>query len=268
MTGTLFAMGGAVNLQGEALKSFYQYCGGADGRIVILPTASMLEDGGTEYISAFERFGLKTPARLLPIRRREEADYPEYLQALREATGIFLTGGNQLRLGTILGGTQLHQAMINAYHQGAVIAGTSAGTAALSSLMIACGTSGALPRGRIAHFAAGLGFTSNIIFDQHFRQRNRLGRLIYAVANNPCLIGVGVDENTAAILQGDALSVAGACTVTIVDGSGISDSNITEIEGIQPFAISGVSLHVLDAGSVFDLRTLTACIPQKSAIIE
>lgn len=269
MSGALFAMGGAVDWQGAAMQAFYAASGGPDGRMVILPTASgePLQAGQTAA-AAFERLGLRTPARILPVQTRQQADEPEYLEAVRWASAIFLTGGNQLRLTARLGGTALLAALQAAHRAGAVVAGTSAGAAALSALMIAFGRSGNLPRAGMAQFAPGLGFSDRVIFDQHFRQRNRLGRLLYAVAMHPGVLGVGVDENTAAVLQDDRLSVVGRHAVTVVDGLSLVSSNVAEISGQQPLALSGVYLHVLTHGCTFDVAIRRAVIPNGISAVD
>jgi cyanophycinase len=167
-----------------------------------------------------------------------------------------------MRLSSIIGGTKLESELHTAYQRGAIIGGTSAGTAILSKVMLAYGHSGATPRERIAQFSQGFGFTDKIIFDQHFRQRDRLGRLAYAVATHPGLLGVGVDENTAAIVENDSkISVIGKHAVTIVDGKNITASTVAEVTSSRPIAISGLQVHVLTPGCTFDMRKRTAYIP-------
>jgi cyanophycinase len=167
-----------------------------------------------------------------------------------------------MRLSSIIGGTRLESELHKAHQRGCVIAGTSAGAAILSKVMLAYGQSGGTPRERIAQFSQGFGFTDKIIFDQHFRQRDRLGRLAYAVAAHPGLLGVGVDENTAAIVENDSkISVIGRRAVTIVDGQNITASNVAEITASRPVAISGLQVHVLTPGCTFDIQKRTTHIP-------
>lgn len=265
MSGTIMAIGGNIRLDGPIIETFYQFSGGADGRIAILPTASERPESGTEYAQRLDELGLGSArsAWVLPVHERQHAGVPEFLNCIREATGIFITGGNPVRLTAVLGGTALHQELLAAHQRGAVIAGSSAGSAALGGLMIASGHGGPYARQRIAQFAPGLGILSNVIFDQHFRQRNRLGRLIYAVASNPSLLGIGIDEDTVAILQDDQLRVLGSSAVTIVDGSDVTESNVADAVSGQVIAISGVRLHVLTHGSTFDLQTRCARISAK-----
>jgi cyanophycinase len=129
--------------------------------------------------------------------------------------------------------------------------------------MLAYGKGGATPRERIAQFSAGLGFTDKIIFDQHFRQRDRLGRLAYAISMHPGLLGLGVDENTCAIVEDDKhITVCGRNAITIVDGTELVSTNVAEVEGSRPVAVSGLRIHVLTQGCSFDLKTRKAVIPQ------
>ena len=173
--------------------------------------------------------------------------------AVRDATGIFLTGGNQLRLSSTIGGTRLADAILERFQHGAVVAGTSAGASAMSSHMIAFGASGATPKHRMAQIAAGLGVLPGVIIDQHFQQRNRLGRLLSLIAQNPSLLGLGVDEDTAGVVGPDhVMEVIGRGSITVVDGSR-SETDAWEIHGHRPLMISGVVLHSLPAatGSTF-----------------
>jgi cyanophycinase len=167
-----------------------------------------------------------------------------------------------MRLTSLLGGTEFEQELQAAYRRGAVIAGTSAGTAVQSKLMIAYGRGGPTPREGIARFGTGFGFTERIVFDQHFRQRDRLGRLVYAVAMHPGAFGVGVDENTAAIVEDDRhITVCGRNAVTILDGKNMTATNVPEITNSRPVAVSRLTIHVLTEGCSFDMKTREAVIP-------
>jgi cyanophycinase len=259
--GAIIAMGGNLRLDGAALRAFYESSGGEDGRIFILPTASLLPDAGEEYIEALARFGLCCPAIVLPVRSREDAYNPQNLAILRQATGVLMAGGDQLRLTSILSGTPLHQEILGLHTRGGTIAGTSAGTAALSQQMIASGHPGSHPQPRIAQLTAGLGLIDTVVFDQHFRQRNRLGRLIYAITNHPDLLGIGVDEDTAAIIRGSRLTVAGSGSVTIVDGTGITGSDLANKTGEQVISVLGVWLNILTSGGTYDLHLRRGSVP-------
>ncbi len=260
---TLMAIGGAADLEEPLLfREFVRRAGGAKARIVVLPQASGRKDTGEEYVRIFTDLGVKRRPVSLEFRSRLDADLPRHLRAVRAATGIFIAGGTQMRLSSLIGGTKLEDELHAAYRRGAIIAGTSAGTAILSKVMLAYGHGGPTPRERIAQFSQGFGFTDRIVFDQHFRQRDRLGRLAYAVATHPGLLGVGVDENTAAIVEDDALiSVVGRNAVTIVDGRDIAASNVAEVTASRPVAVSGLRLHVLTPGCTFDMKRRTAHIP-------
>jgi cyanophycinase len=221
MNGALLAIGGAMRLDGSILPEFYRRSGGRDARIVILPTASGLASTGYDTAEVLKKFGLRHPAQVLPVHTREAAHSSEYCRMMAAATGLFITGGDQSRLTTILRGTPLEEAIKQMHQRGGTVAGTSAGTAALSEVMIAYGFSGSLPHPQIAKISIGLGLIQTCIFDQHFRQRNRIGRLMYAVSCHPNLMGIGVDENTAAVIENQHLTVMGQGTVTLVDGARI-----------------------------------------------
>jgi len=260
---TLLAIGGAMDLEEPLIfKEFVRRAGGEKARIVVLPQASGRKDTGDEYVHTFMDLGVKRKPVSLEFRSRVNADLPQYLKAVRNASAIFIAGGTQMRLSSIIGGTKFEAELHKAYQRGAVIGGTSAGTAILSKMMLAYGKSGPTPRERIAQFTPGFGFTDKIIFDQHFRQRDRLGRLAYAVAAHPGLLGVGIDENTAALVENDSkISVIGRGAVTIVDGTNITASDVAEVTVSRPIAISGLRVHVLTPGCTFDIRKRTAHIP-------
>jgi len=260
---TLIAIGGAMDLEEPLIfKEFIRRAGGTKARIVVLPQASGLKDTGDEYVHTFMDLGVKRKPISLEFRSRVDADLPQHLKAVHNASAVFIAGGTQMRLSSLIGGTKLESELHKAYQRGAVISGTSAGTAILSKVMLAYGKSGPTPRERIAQFSQGFGFTDKIVFDQHFRQRDRLGRLAYAVATHPGLLGVGVDENTAAIVEDDTkISVIGKSAVTIVDGKNITASDVAEVTASRPIAISGLQVHVLTPGCTFDIQKRTVHIP-------
>jgi cyanophycinase len=268
---TLIAIGGALDPQQPIiLQEFCRRAGAEQAQIVVLPTASSNPETGAYYTQLFLQLGVRS-AQALEIHSRAQALQAD-AAALQQASGIFLTGGNQARLSALLGGTPLEVALLQVYQRGAVVAGTSAGAAALSTVMLAFGKNGPTPRQRSAQFSAGLGLCNEIIFDQHFRQRDRLGRLLYAVACHPGKLGVGLDENTAAILEahpsGSRLEVYGQNAVTIIDGSHILASDVAELTGAAPVAISGAWVHVLTHGCSFDLSTRQATILVKTLQVE
>ncbi|MEP7135174.1 MAG: cyanophycinase [Chloroflexota bacterium] len=259
---TLMAIGGAVDFEEPIIfKEFIHRAGGAKARIVVLPQASGVESTGREYCETFQKLGVKQKPISLEFRERKDADKKKHLDALRSATGIFIAGGTQMRLTSIFGGTEFEAELLSAFKRGAVIAGTSAGTAVMSKVMIAYGRGGSTPREGLARFSPGLGFTDKIIFDQHFRQRDRLGRLAYAISMHPGLLGVGVDENTCAIVEDDSrITVLGKNAITIVDGKEMVSTNVAEVEGSRPVAVSGLRIHVLTEGCSFDMKKRRAQI--------
>ena len=261
---TLMAIGGAVESEESSIfLEFIKRAGAKEARIVVLPQASSLAETGKEYSQVFRKLGVKNKPVSLEFRDRAQADRKDHLKLLRQATGIFIAGGTQMRLTSLLGGTQFEEELLAAYRRGAVIAGTSAGTAVQSKLMIAYGRGGPTPREGIARFGAGFGFTDRIVFDQHFRQRDRLGRLVYAISMHPGTLGVGVDENTAAIVDEDRyITVCGRNAITIVDGKRMKATNVPEITNSRPVAVSGLLIHVLTEGCSYDMKTRTAVIPR------
>src|SRR5438270_942580 len=254
--GPVMVIGGAEDKLGERviLSRFVQLAGGDGANIAVISTASSLGDAATDlYRHILGRVGATKVSGLRP-ETREEANDPRMAEALQSATGIFMTGGNQLRLSSIIGGTRLGAAMLDAHGRGVVVAGTSAGASAVATHMMAFGSSGATPKHRMAHVSVGLGLLVNVVVDQHFEQRTRLGRLLAVVAQSPSLIGLGLDEDTAAVIDGnDILEVIGRGSVTIVDGSDVI-TDAFRTTGHKPMMVSNARLHSLPAGYRFDLR--------------
>jgi cyanophycinase len=235
------------------LTRFVRLAGGADGHIVVVSTASSLGEEATRlYRELFQHMGAGRVSGLRPLTR-DEAEEPAGASLVDHATGVFLTGGNQLRLSSVVGGTKLGTALRRATLRGADVAGTSAGASAVSTHMVAFGASGATPKHRMAQISAGLGLLQNIVVDQHFEQRNRLGRLLAVVAQSPSLLGLGLDEDTAAIVHPDeTLEVIGRGAVTIIDGSQVQ-TDAFQTKGHRPMMVSGAILHSLPSGYRFDL---------------
>ncbi len=253
--GPLMAIGGAEDKMDDKviLSSFAHFAGGKNARIAVVPTASSIEDAGNRYKAIFLGMGVET-AEVLYIGNREDANSDSQIDTLDDATGIFLTGGNQVRLSVLIGGTRFEETVRRKHREGAVIAGTSAGASILSAHMVAGGAGGAVPKQRMAQMVAGFGLISNVIIDQHFKQRNRIGRLLALVATNPGLLGIGVDEDTAAVFHNDGrMDVIGRHSVTVVDGSEMY-SDIFRVKGHGEVTVSNARLHVLPAGRAFNLR--------------
>jgi cyanophycinase len=249
-------IGGAEDKLGErvVLARFVQLAGGNQANIAVISTASSLGNAATElYRHVFTRLGAARVTGLRP-ETREEANDPAGIDVIKRATGIFMTGGNQLRLSLVIGGTKLGAAILEAHGRGVVVAGTSAGASAVSTHMMAFGSSGATPKHRMAQVSVGLGLLVNVVIDQHFEQRTRLGRLLAVVAQSPSLIGLGLDEDTAAIIDAnDVLEVIGRGSVTIVDGSDVI-TDAFQATGHKPMMVSNARLHSLPSGYRFDLR--------------
>ncbi|HEV8419981.1 MAG TPA: cyanophycinase, partial [Actinomycetota bacterium] len=214
----------------------------------------------------FTHMGAGRVSGLRPVVR-EEANQQAAADVIDRATGVFLTGGNQLRLASVVSGTRLGAALLQAHQRGVPIAGTSAGASAVSTHMVAFGASGASPKHRMAQISAGLGLLRGVVVDQHFEQRTRLGRLLAVVAQSPSLIGLGLDEDTAAIVYGDgSMEVLGKGSVTIVDGSQVL-TDAFQTKGHRPMMVSGAILHSLPSGYWFDLEG-RQLIPKVEAIGE
>lgn len=258
--GAIVPIGGAEDKDGDAeiLRRFLEVSGGKKARVVIIPTASTLEDTGRRYEKLFKKLGAQE-ARALSIAARSDAAKEECLAYVEKADAIFVTGGNQLRLSTILGGTPLAKAIRRANARGVSVGGTSAGAAILSEHMIAHGAEGNTPKVGMVALAPGFGLTNRFIIDQHFRQRDRLGRLLTALAYNPFAVGLGLDEDTAAFIDGDGkLTVVGKGALTLVDVSELEHSSLAETQEGMPVSLINVRIHVLVQGGTFDSETRRA----------
>jgi len=237
----------------QILQRFVDLCGGADADIVVLPTASRLADTGARYERIFAGLGAGRVASI-DFDSRAECGDAEKLARIGKASGVFITGGNQLSLSTILGGTPVAKLLRIRNAEGVHVAGTSAGASFISEHMIAFGEDGASPIAGSVRLAPGLGLTNRVIIDQHFRQRDRIGRLLTALAYNPFAVGIGLDEDTAAFIDpGNVLEVEGSGGITLLDASGIEFSSMDMVEEGQPVCMLGIGLHLLVAGSRFDL---------------
>lgn len=255
--GWIIPIGGAEEKENspEILKRFVQLCGGKNAHIAIIATASRLQDTGVRYEKIFSGLGAGTVNTILFDTRRD-CEEPGRLKQLATANGIFFTGGNQLRLSTVIGGTSVAKEIRRLNAIGVHVAGTSAGAAFISEHMIAFGAEGSSPKAGQARLAPGLGLTNRFIIDQHFRQRDRLGRLLSALAYNPFAIGLGLDEDTAAFIGPDnKLEVEGSGGITIVDASGIEFSSMDSADEGKVVCMLGLQLHILVAGATFNLHT-------------
>jgi cyanophycinase len=258
--GWIIAIGGAENKENDRriLERFVTASGGTGADIVIIPTASRMHETGPRYERLFAELGASRVSAM-DFDTRRDACEPGRLERLEQASGIFFTGGNQLRLTTLLGGTPVAKLIRAANARGVTVGGTSAGASILSEHMIAAGDEGSAVVAGSVRLAPGLGLTNRFIIDQHFRQRDRLGRLLTALAYNPFAVGIGLDEDTAALIGPDeTVEVEGSGGVTIVDASDVSYSSIDSVEEGQPACVLGLKLHVLVAGATFNLHTRAA----------
>lgn len=243
------------------LKRFVSLSGGERANIIVLPTASRLEDTGSRYEAIFEELGAGQVSSI-PISGREDCNNPEFAERCEEATGIFITGGNQLRLSTILGGTDVAQVIRKINAKGVPIAGTSAGASIMSEHMMAGGDGDQGPTEGGAVLAPGLGLTNAAVIDQHFSERNRLGRLLSAIALNPFLLGMGIDEDTAAFIgPDDMIEIVGSGTVTIADGKDMSYSSAHSASRSEGIGMLGLKLDILHEGCSYDLNAREAFPP-------
>jgi cyanophycinase len=252
---TLFIIGGAEDRVGKAmvLRRFVRLAGGRSARIVVIPTASSFQDEVVAaYTEVFTRLGAPEPSVVNPQDRAEAHD-EALVELLDDATGIFMSGGSQLKLSQRFPGTPLGDALHRAHQRGAVIGGTSAGASIMSQFMISMGEEGITPRQRHSQLSAGLGLLEGVIIDQHFAQRSRYGRLMAMVAASPSLIGIGIDEDTAIeVRDRQVFTVHGSGAVFVLDcRSAVSDA--PDARRGAPLMVSGAVVHSLPAGATFDL---------------
>jgi cyanophycinase len=248
--GILMPIGGAEDKirSCHILQRFVELCGDNLAHIVVIPSASSIPyNTAAVYERVFHRLGAGFVSTL-HIEGRHQANSAAYIQTLQEATGVFIGGGDQLRLMALMGGTRMADALNQRFHAGMHVAGTSAGASIMSRHMIAFGRSGAAPSQRMVQMASGLGLAPGLIIDQHFSQRNRLGRLLTAVALNPGLTGIGVDEDTALMIMPDGkMQVIGFGTVTVVDSHGLTYNGVYSAKRYDAFTVEGLEIHTLQA---------------------
>jgi cyanophycinase len=255
--GALVIIGGAEDKEGECqvLREFVRRAGGTKARIVIMTAATELpRDVGENYIRVFERLGAED-ARIVDTETREDARSSTALEAIEKATGIFFTGGDQARITDILKDTDIDALIHKRFGEGVVVGGTSAGAAVMPDVMIVEGDGETHPRMDTVELGPGMAFLPGVVIDQHFSQRGRLGRLISALAQQPAVLGFGIDENTAMVVTDSQFEVIGEGSVTIVDESEATYTNVSEILKDEPLAICGSRLHILPHGYKFDLKT-------------
>ncbi|GGK70684.1 cyanophycinase [Rufibacter glacialis] len=271
--GTLIAIGGSENKgddpeedranaenlnfeKTEILERFVNELSGQKPLVLVIPTASSIpEEVGKSYVEVFKK--LKVPqVKVLDIRSREDACNPEFLELVRKAAGILFTGGDQLRLTSLLGGTEFIRLIKERYYQDSlVVAGTSAGAAAMSTQMIYQGMNGGgFIKGSVS-ITAGLELLNDVAIDTHFISRGRIVRMAQMIATNPSFIGIGLEEDTGVVVKkGNEIEVIGSGLVVLVDGRGSTHTNIYEVEEGVPVTIRDLKVHLLGKGDTYCLE--------------
>ena len=257
MSGKLVIIGGAEDQERRCtiLKAVLSLSGEANPRVVIIAAASTDPvEIGENYEQVFKDLGAES-VRLLKVPGRDIPRDDSAAAWLQEAAVVFLTGGDQLRLTSILGGSRLFRLLKERFKQGIILAGTSAGASAMSDTRIIGGNAKEPPQRGLIQMSPGLGFLHGVLLDQHFAQRGRFGRLLAAVAFNPSLLGIGIDEDTAIVVRENRwLEVIGSFGITIIDGSSLLHSNVSETAPRETLTLSHFKLHILAQGARFDLQ--------------
>lgn len=265
--GRLMAIGGGEDKEGdrEILKEFVRLARGARARVVVMTVATDEPlEAGREYRDVFRRLGVDD-VKVVDVSARADAKAEEALKALGAATGIFFTGGDQLHITTLLGGTVMHEVLKERFEKGVVLGGTSAGASMMSNSMFIRGSSDETPRFGGMEVGPGMDFLTGAVIDTHFSERGRIGRLLTAVAHFPQDVGLGIDENTAFVVEGTEFRVLGAGAVTVVDAGDITFTNLPDISEDEALALYNVKLHVLPAGHRFDLEGRCPVIEERDA---
>jgi cyanophycinase len=255
---TVMVIGGAEDkVHGrEILHTFFNRAGASESKIAIIPSASREPEAiGIRYRTIFEDMGAQA-IKVLDIRERAQGEDPSLPDALEECTGVFMTGGDQLRLCALLADTPLMEKVRLRVQLGQItLAGTSAGAAVMGHHMIAGGGSGESPNRSLVDMATGLGIIPEVIVDQHFHNRNRMARLMSAIATHPDRLGVGIDEDTCAMFEKDGLiQVMGKGTVTIIDPGEMLYTNEPYVGATDPLSLYSLRVHILSHGGRYDMR--------------
>jgi cyanophycinase len=240
----------------EILHTFWQCCGSQDASIAIIPSASREPTIiGDRYQHIFEEMGARL-VKVLDIRDRAQGEDCSFQEFVEECTGVFLTGGDQLRLCGLLADTPLMQRIKQRVQLGEIsLAGTSAGAAVMGHHMIAGGSSGESPNRALVDMAMGLGLIPEVVVDQHFHNRNRMARLLSAISHHPERLAIGIDEDTCAMFESNKLiQVIGKGTVTIVDCRDMTYTNQAQVEATEPLSLHNLHLHILSHGDHYDLQ--------------
>ncbi len=256
LQGRLIIIGGAEDKNGS--KDILKYVCSTihkekDILVVITVATEKPKEVGENYKKLFNELGVQN-VEILQVSNRMEAHQAESVSVVKKASLIFFTGGDQLRITSTLGGTPLQEEMISSYKKGCIFVGTSAGASAMSDTMIVKGLDEESPRKCTLKMAPGLGLIKGVIIDQHFAQRGRIGRLLVGIAENPEVLGIGIDEDTALVVDDKAFfTVIGSGAIYVLDGCDITYSNVSEQYQEELLCIYGVKMHVLKKGNRFDL---------------
>jgi cyanophycinase len=264
-SGRLVSIGGAEDREGEMriLKKFVELAGGENAKIVVLTVATdNPEKAAREMTRVFKRLGVKS-VRTFDVSQRKDAESKRGVKLIEEATGLFFTGGDQIHITSLMGGTPLQKIMHERYEKDLLIAGTSAGAAMMSNSMILEGNGEENPRLRTVEIGPGMDLIIGAIIDTHFSQRGRHGRLLAAVAHYPQDMGIGIDEDTAMIVEKDHFEVIGSGAVTVIDGGAMTFTNAPDVEKGKSLALADVKVHVLPEGYKFNLHDRCVIIPKK-----
>ena len=254
--GSLIAIGGAEDREDTKIILNYIAERIGSGKLVISTLASGYADEVWDiYRNLFTSMGVKSVKHLCMDHRDESSEDPR-LEVLADATAVFFTGGDQLRITTRLGGTALSERIEEIYRHGGIIAGTSAGATAIGEMMLVGSPAEGICKLRDVRLTPGLGLVENMIIDQHFSERGRIRRLLGAIAQNPRMLGIGVDEDTAVVVESDGtFHAVGSGAVYVVDGHDLSYTNISEVSFNRAMSVFGVKLHTLSSGDSFNIHS-------------
>lgn len=257
LRGNLIIIGGAEDKKGEKniLKEVCSKIDKEKDELVIATIATDLpKEVGAEYRNIFERLGVRN-INILDIQEREDAHEIHNIEMMEKASLVFFTGGDQLKITSLLGGTPLFRAIHESHEKGCVFVGTSAGASVVSDTMIITGDDEESPKKCTLKMAPGLGLINNVVIDQHFAQRGRIGRLLVAIAENPESLGIGIDEDTAIMVNDKGeFQVIGSGAVYIIDGSPITYTNVSEQYPDEILSMFDIKMHVLKNGDKFNLN--------------
>jgi cyanophycinase len=254
--GPVVAIGGAEDQEGDAiiLREVLKLAGEKEAKIVLMTVATEHpEEVGQQYIETFARLGYRH-VDVIDVSERAHALDEDLIAPIAKADGIFFTGGDQLFITSLLGGTPLERMLQEQHRHGVVIAGTSAGAAMMGTSMIVTGSSDENPRSEAVQIAPGMDFLDRMTIDTHFSQRGRHGRLMTAIAHYPRCLGVGIDEDTAVVVRSTHFTVLGSGCVTLTDFSTLSYSSLPHLEKNESLSLHDITVHVLAAGQKFDLK--------------